>query len=120
MAITRADTRLTPELIEKYTAAGYWTERTLADVFHQNAREIPDKIAYSDCRSQVTWSDLWRISGEVASVPLLSSRPTQPFGQCGRTEHKMKHPPRRVDGRLGRGVQQQRPHQHRPTAGNRN
>lgn len=67
MAITRNDTILTPELIEKYTAAGYWTDQTLADVFHRNAREIPDKIAYSDCRSQVTWSDLWRISGEVAS-----------------------------------------------------
>jgi acyl-CoA synthetase (AMP-forming)/AMP-acid ligase II len=67
MPITRSDTILTPELIEKYTAAGYWTERTLADVFQQNAREIPDRVAYSDCRSQVTWSDLWRISGEVAS-----------------------------------------------------
>ncbi|ATE64739.1 class I adenylate-forming enzyme family protein [Rhizorhabdus dicambivorans] len=67
MAITRNDTILTPEMIEKYTAAGYWTERTLADVFDQNAKEIPDKIAYSDGRSQVTWSDLWRISGEVAS-----------------------------------------------------
>ncbi|PJG46389.1 hypothetical protein CAF53_19610 [Sphingobium sp. LB126] len=67
MTITRNDTILTPELIEKYTAAGYWTDRILADVFQQNAREIPDKIAYSDVRSQVTWSDLWRISGEVAS-----------------------------------------------------
>lgn len=67
MAITRNDTILTSELIEKYTAAGYWTERTLADVFQQNASEIPDKLAYSDCRSEVTWGDLWRISGEVAS-----------------------------------------------------
>lgn len=67
MAITREDTILTPELIEKYTAAGYWSDRTLADVFHQNAIEIPDKVAYTDCRSQVTWSDLWRISGEIAS-----------------------------------------------------
>jgi non-ribosomal peptide synthetase component E (peptide arylation enzyme) len=67
MPITRNDTILTSELIEKYTAAGYWTTRTLADVFHQNAQEIPGKIAYSDCRSHVTWSDLWRISGEVAS-----------------------------------------------------
>lgn len=67
MAITRNDTILTPALIEKYTAAGFWTDKTLADVFHRNAREIPDQVAYTDGRSEVTWSDLWRISGEVAS-----------------------------------------------------
>jgi acyl-CoA synthetase (AMP-forming)/AMP-acid ligase II len=67
MTITRNDTLLTPELIEKYTSAGYWTHRTLADVFRQNAEEAPDKIAYTDSRSQVTWGDLWQVSGEVAS-----------------------------------------------------
>ncbi|GAB3568529.1 cyclohexanecarboxylate-CoA ligase [Amycolatopsis endophytica] len=67
MAITRADTLLTPELIEKYTAAGYWTDTTLADMFRRNARELPDKIAYVDDRSEITWGALWRISGEVAS-----------------------------------------------------
>jgi acyl-CoA synthetase (AMP-forming)/AMP-acid ligase II len=67
VAITRADTLLTPELIETYTAAGYWTDTTLADVFRRNARETPDKVAYIDGRSEVTWGALWRISGEVAS-----------------------------------------------------
>ncbi|MTD52909.1 class I adenylate-forming enzyme family protein [Amycolatopsis pithecellobii] len=67
MAITRADTLLTPELIEKYTAAGYWTDTTLADVFRRNAREVPGKTAYIDDRSEVTWGELWQISGEVAS-----------------------------------------------------
>jgi acyl-CoA synthetase (AMP-forming)/AMP-acid ligase II len=67
MAISREDTILTPELIEKYTAAGYWTDTTLADVFRLNAREFRDKIAYVDDRSEVTWGELWKISGEVAS-----------------------------------------------------
>ena len=67
MAITRQDTLLTPELIEEYTAAGYWSDETLADVFRRNARDFPDKVAYVDDRSQVTWGEVWQISGEVAS-----------------------------------------------------
>ena len=67
MAITQDDTLLTQELIETYTSAGYWTDTTPADVFRRNAREVPDKIAYIDDRSEVTWGELWRISGEVAS-----------------------------------------------------
>src|SRR4051794_790305 len=67
MAITREDTLLTPELIEKYTAAGYWTDTTLADLLRHNAEELTDKVAYVDARSEVTWGELWRISGEVAS-----------------------------------------------------
>ncbi|WP_194922750.1 class I adenylate-forming enzyme family protein [Catenulispora pinisilvae] len=67
MAITQDDTLLTQELIERYSSAGYWTDTTPADVFRRNAREAPDKIAYIDDRSKVTWGELWRISGEVAS-----------------------------------------------------
>lgn len=67
MAITREDTLLTPELIEEYTAAGYWSDETLADVFRRNAADFPDKIAYIDDHSQVTWGEVWQISGEVAS-----------------------------------------------------
>jgi non-ribosomal peptide synthetase component E (peptide arylation enzyme) len=67
MAITREDTLLTPELIEEYTAAGYWSEETLADAFRRNADQVPNKIAYVDDHSQVTWGEVWRISGEVAS-----------------------------------------------------
>src|SRR4051812_19733746 len=67
MAITRDDTILTPEIIDRYTAAGFWTATTLADLFRRNAREIPDKVAYVDDRSEVTWGRLWQISGDVAS-----------------------------------------------------
>jgi acyl-CoA synthetase (AMP-forming)/AMP-acid ligase II len=67
MAITREDTLLTPEQIEKYTTAGYWSDATLADAFRRNAEEFPDKVAYIDDRSQVTWGEVWRASGEVAS-----------------------------------------------------
>lgn len=67
MAITQEDTLLTPELIEEYTAAGCWSEETLADAFRRNAAQFPDKIAYIDDHSQVTWGEVWQISGEVAS-----------------------------------------------------
>ena len=67
MAITREDALLTPELIEEYTAAGYWSDETLADVFRRNARVFPDKVAYVDDHSQVTWGEVWQVSGEVAS-----------------------------------------------------
>ena len=67
MAITRQDALLTPELIEEYTAAGYWSDETLADVFRRNARVFPDKVAYVDDHSQVTWGEVWQVSGEVAS-----------------------------------------------------
>src|SRR3569833_2931730 len=67
MAITRGDTLLTPELIEEYTAAGYWSEETLADAFRRNADQFPNKVAYVDDHSQVTWGEVWQISGEVAS-----------------------------------------------------
>ena len=67
MAVTREDTRLTPELVEEYTAAGYWSETTLADLFRRNAQELADEVAYVDDRSQVTWCEVWQVSGEVAS-----------------------------------------------------
>ncbi|PRY41632.1 class I adenylate-forming enzyme family protein [Umezawaea tangerina] len=67
MAVTREDTLLTPELIEQYTAAGYWSETTLADLFRRNAHELTDKVAYVDDRAQVTWGEVWQVSGEVAS-----------------------------------------------------
>ena len=67
MAITREDTLLTPELIEEYTVAGYWEDSTLADVFRRNAQDFPGRVGYVDDRSQVTWSEVWQVSGEVAS-----------------------------------------------------
>src|SRR3569833_3440200 len=67
MAITRGDTLLTPELIEEYTAAGYWSEETLADAFRRNADQFPNKVAYVDDHTQETWGEVWQISGEVAS-----------------------------------------------------
>ncbi len=67
MPITREDTLLTPELIAEYTAAGYWEDSTLADVFRRNAQDLPGRVAYVDDRSQVTWGEVWQVSGEVAS-----------------------------------------------------
>ena len=67
MVIAREDTLLTPELIEEYTAAGYWSKTTLADLFRRNARDLADKVAYVDDRAQVTWGEVWQVGGEVAS-----------------------------------------------------
>jgi acyl-CoA synthetase (AMP-forming)/AMP-acid ligase II len=67
MPVTRDDTLLTPELIERYTAAGYWSDETLVDAFRQNAEERPDETAYVDDRTSVTWDEVWRAGGEIAS-----------------------------------------------------
>lgn len=63
----RDDTRLTPELIERHAAAGYWSDTTLADVLRRNARERPDKVASIDDRLEVTWGTFWQVFGELAS-----------------------------------------------------
>lgn len=49
--------RLTPDVIEQYTAAGYWSDRTLCDVLEGNARRFPDKIALVDGRQRLTYRE---------------------------------------------------------------
>jgi acyl-CoA synthetase (AMP-forming)/AMP-acid ligase II len=64
--ITRQDTLLTDDLIAKYTRAGYWDTTTFSDVLRRNASATPDREAFVDARTRITWRELWEISGRIA------------------------------------------------------
>jgi non-ribosomal peptide synthetase component E (peptide arylation enzyme) len=48
-------TRYTPEMIAEYTAKGYWTSETMADLWDRNARDLPDKEAIVDSTKRLSW-----------------------------------------------------------------
>ncbi|QBX56419.1 cyclohexanecarboxylate-CoA ligase [Nocardioides seonyuensis] len=52
------ETTLTPQKIEKFTAAGYWRDRTIIDFLDEAAAATPDKVAFIDSRTQVTFGEL--------------------------------------------------------------
>lgn len=49
-------TLYTPEMIEKYTQAGYWEPMALSDYWERNARLYPAKEALVDARVRLTWA----------------------------------------------------------------
>lgn len=52
------ETTLTPPQIEKFTAAGYWRGRTITDFLDEADAATPDKVAFIDSRTQVTYGEL--------------------------------------------------------------
>jgi cyclohexanecarboxylate-CoA ligase len=52
------ETILTPESIDEYTAAGYWSNRTITDFLDEVVGRTPDKTAAIDPRRQVTYREL--------------------------------------------------------------
>ena len=52
------ETRLTPELIEKFTSAGYWGDATFYDLFAARVAAHPDREALSDARTRLTYGQL--------------------------------------------------------------
>lgn len=52
------ETILTDELIEKYTSAGHWVDRTITDYLDDWAERTPDKVAFIDSRREVTYGQL--------------------------------------------------------------
>ncbi len=50
-------TLFSPQMIEKYTKAGYWSAVTLSDYWERNARDYPHKEAIADSRTRLTWSE---------------------------------------------------------------
>jgi acyl-CoA synthetase (AMP-forming)/AMP-acid ligase II len=52
------ETRLTPELIENFTAAGYWGSETFYDLFSKRVAAHPDREALVDGRTRLTYSEL--------------------------------------------------------------
>jgi non-ribosomal peptide synthetase component E (peptide arylation enzyme) len=51
-------TRLTPELIERYTRSGHWGTETFYHIFAQRAEAHPDREAIIDPRQRVTYGEL--------------------------------------------------------------
>ena len=45
--------------IANYTAKGYWSERTFADILEARAAATPEREAISDARRRVTYGALW-------------------------------------------------------------
>ena len=60
------DTLLTDELVEQYTAAGYWRGEVITDHLDRWAAETPDKVAFVDVRGQVTFAELKQLSDRCA------------------------------------------------------
>jgi non-ribosomal peptide synthetase component E (peptide arylation enzyme) len=51
-------TRLTPDLVERYTCAGHWGSTTFYEIWHQRATAHPDREAIIDHRQRVTYGEL--------------------------------------------------------------
>jgi cyclohexanecarboxylate-CoA ligase len=60
-------TILTPETIDEYTAAGYWSNRTITDFLDDAVARTPDKIAAVDSRRQLTYRELQAETDRCAS-----------------------------------------------------
>lgn len=47
------------ETIDDYTAKGWWSDRTFADVLEERAREHPQREAFVDDRRRISYGKLW-------------------------------------------------------------
>ena len=52
------ETRLTPELIKKFTDAGYWGEQTFFELFSDRVATHPDRECLVDARERLTYAQL--------------------------------------------------------------
>lgn len=52
------ETTLTPDQIKKFTGAGFWRDLTITDFLDEAAAATPDKVAFTDVRTQVTYREL--------------------------------------------------------------
>jgi non-ribosomal peptide synthetase component E (peptide arylation enzyme) len=59
-------TRITQEMIDEYTARGYWDERSIADILKRNAERFPEEEALVDSERRLTWAELDRMTDAVA------------------------------------------------------
>ncbi len=60
-------TRLTPELVERYTRSGHWRRETFYDVLARRAAATPDREAIVDRRHRVTYGELKRRVDRLAA-----------------------------------------------------
>ncbi|MFO1294684.1 MAG: AMP-binding protein [Rubrivivax sp.] len=72
---------LTQEMIDRYTAAGYWGRMTLADHLDHHAAYTPERTAASDARRRVSFAELKRATERVALAMLaMGIRPGDRVG----------------------------------------
>src|SRR6266542_2699500 len=69
-------TRLTPELIERYTRSGHWGSETFYQILARRARAHPDREALIDHRHRVTYLELVeRVDRTAAALQQLGIGP---------------------------------------------
>lgn len=57
----------TPEVIESYLDAGYWTRDTMVDRYRRHAETYPDHIACSDSEGTYSWAELDSTTDRLAA-----------------------------------------------------
>lgn len=59
-------TRITQEMIDEYTARGYWDQRSITDILKKNVELYPEEEALVDSERRLTWAQLDRVTDAVA------------------------------------------------------
>src|SRR5688500_6746729 len=77
--MTLGATRLTPELIERYTAQGFWRSDTIYSLMNSYALGAPDSFAVRDRHRRVIYLELARATDALAAD--LAQRGVKP-GEC--------------------------------------
>lgn len=57
----------TPDIIDGYLDAGYWTRETMIDRYRAHAESYPDRIACRDGESAYSWAELDRTTDRLAA-----------------------------------------------------
>ncbi len=60
------ETRITEEMINEYTNAGYWINKTICDYLDQAVSDYPDKEAIVDPHSRLTYAELGAMVDRLA------------------------------------------------------
>jgi non-ribosomal peptide synthetase component E (peptide arylation enzyme) len=59
-------TRYTQEMMDEYLNKGLWLKESIADLWDQNARLIPQKEALVDSKGRLTWLEVKELSDKIA------------------------------------------------------
>jgi acyl-CoA synthetase (AMP-forming)/AMP-acid ligase II len=57
----------TPDLIDRYLAAGQWTRETMVDRYRAHAKTHPDRVACRDGDATYNWAELDTVSDRLAA-----------------------------------------------------
>ena len=59
--------RIDREKVKAYLAAGHWSRETMVDRYGTYARDVPDRIACRDGKTEFTWRRLHEITDRIAA-----------------------------------------------------